>query len=115
MHEKYFRLAKHLSKANVKILSSILRARGVFGMIISRIAITKCSHGNTCAMEKEEKECVLKFFKIDISHGVVPGKTACMQCIQENAVLKNMDWKKIKYCIKNEIAKRRKLYTSISK
>ncbi|KAK4886437.1 hypothetical protein RN001_002708 [Aquatica leii] len=67
------------------------------------------------AWKEEEKECVLKFFKIDISHEVVPGKNACMQCIQENAVLKNMDWKRIKYCIKNEIAKRRKLYTSISK
>ncbi|XP_018574901.1 uncharacterized protein LOC108913763 [Anoplophora glabripennis] len=56
----------------------------------------------------EEKKAVLKFFQVNIKKGIVHGKVDCERCIKEYEELSNRDWKKIKFCVKNEIQKIRK-------
>ncbi|KAJ8931947.1 hypothetical protein NQ314_015099 [Rhamnusium bicolor] len=56
----------------------------------------------------DEKNAVLKNFHIKIKKGIVPGKVECENCIKENGELSNRNWKKIKFCVKNEISKIRK-------
>nr|CAI5821174.1 unnamed protein product [Callosobruchus analis] len=56
-----------------------------------------------------EKQAVLKHFAKDIRRGTVPGKEDCLKCISMNKELETREWKKIKYFIKNHIAKTRNL------
>lgn len=58
---------------------------------------------------QQEKEDVFRFFKINIKNGIVPGKVDCEKCLAANKSLKNRDWKKIKFCVKNQIDKLNKI------
>lgn len=65
--------------------------------------------GNPTPWSQHEKEDVFRFFKINIKNGIVPGKVDCEKCLTANNSLKNRDWKKIKFCVKNQIDKINKI------
>ncbi|XP_068746319.1 uncharacterized protein [Montipora capricornis] len=58
----------------------------------------------------EEKEAVLKYLGHWIRQGRIPGKLDCEQCISKtNGVLDHRKWSDVKFFIKNQIDKRRKV------
>lgn len=63
--------------------------------------------------EKEEKEAVLSFFKLEIKKSIVPGQEKCLECIRQYPVLDGRHWKKVKYFVKNQIQKNNKLKNKI--
>ena len=55
----------------------------------------------------EEKRSVLNVLGRYISSGTIPGKTACMECIERSPEsLSGRTWTAVKFFVKNEIARR---------
>lgn len=59
---------------------------------------------------KEEKEAVFRHLKKFINQKRLPGKLDCLQCIEKSSpVLDSREWQKIKYYVKNVIARAEQL------
>lgn len=59
--------------------------------------------------EQSEREAVIQFFKQHIKKNIVPKQQDCLNCIKENPALANRNWKKVKYFVKNQIDKNKKM------
>lgn len=59
---------------------------------------------------EEECNAVLRYFRCEIAKKITPGKQKCEECI-ENAkgALNQRDWRDVKYYVKNQITKIRKI------
>ena len=60
--------------------------------------------------EKDEKRAVLQHLGAFITSEVAPGKEACEECIRKSdGALSKRNWTAIKYFVKNEIDRRKKM------
>ena len=60
--------------------------------------------------EKDEKRAVLQHLGAFITSEVAPGKEACEECIRKSdGALSRRNWTAIKYFVKNEIDRRKKM------
>ena len=59
---------------------------------------------------REEKAAVFKHLGSYVKRGVVPSKAACEQCMKRSGkALARREWRGVKFCVKNEITKRKRL------
>ena len=82
-------------------------------MLFLPVRITKCtdlfllSH---VSWTEEEKEAVFKHLSSFVRQGRYPGKRDCENCIlKANGVLHRRRWRAIKYFVKNQIDKRKRV------
>lgn len=57
----------------------------------------------------KEKAAVFKSLNSFIKKGTVPGKLACENTIRNHPSLKGRSWTAVKYFVKNEVDRRKKL------
>ena len=58
----------------------------------------------------EDEKAVFKYLSHHIKRGCVPGKVDCEKCINKTgSTLQRRDWTAVRYYVKNQIEKRKKV------